>query len=579
MPPATSSWLWPLIEIVDSTTLKVVWDRLVGICHDASATMERTTFSPVVREGHDYCCSLIDAKGRQVAVPADTPPSFTGTLPITVRHFLDRFPLQDLEPGDSIITNDPWIGTGHLNDLNVSTPVFDRQGKVVAMATSVAHMTDVGGSSVLNRGLTRDLHEEGLRIPVCKVVRGGKLNDELIEILSANVRMPDACVGDLMGMLAANRTMTTRLLELLDDAEITDFESLAEQIYARSERAMREAVAVLPSGQHRGTATVDGPGFDLTIEALVEINDGRVRVDYTGSTLQRDDSALNVAMNYTYAQTVFALKLLLEPRLPGNDGSLRPFQVFAPAGSILNSRWPAAGYTRQYGGHVIHAAIFSALEKLLPDRVWAHSGSAPSAGESLAGRRPDGSTYVSVLFLSCGGTGAMPEKDGESCYFPSNVYSTSIESAELQVPILFEEKAIIQDSGGIGAFRGGLGSRWTLVNIGTSTLLYSGMAGRLNHPAEGLLGGGPGHPNRLFVNGQREKRGWGRWALEPGDSFTKESPGGGGLGNPLFRSPDLVVEDVLEGYVSSERAVADYGVIVENGQLRGFSEARRSLQG
>jgi len=174
----------------DPITLKIAWDRMIAICHDAAATMVRTTFSPVVREGNDYCCSLIDPRGRQLAEPLHTLPSFTGTLPFTVRHFLKRFPLDELRPGDSILTNDPWLGTGQLNDFNVTTPVFDRSGAVIAMASSTAHITDIGGSASVF-GTARDVHEEGLRVPITRVVRAGELNEELIDLIRANVRMPD----------------------------------------------------------------------------------------------------------------------------------------------------------------------------------------------------------------------------------------------------------------------------------------------------------------------------------------------------------------------------------------------------
>jgi len=560
----------------DPITLKVVWDRLVAICQDAGATMVRTTFSPVVREGNDYCCSLIDTRGRQLAEPLHTLPSFTGTLPFTVRHFLAKYPGSQLRPGDSIVTNDSWLGTGHLNDFNVATPVFTSEGNLVAMASCTAHMTDIGGS--INYGATRDVHEEGLRIPISKIVRGGNLNTELIELIRFNVRTPDECEGDLTGMLAANATMANRLLELIHDENIKDFPAVADEIIRRSEEGMRDAIEKLPAGRYEGSATFDGAGFPVTIKVAVEIDGTDVRVDYSGTSPQDNSSSLNVAMNYTYAFTVYPLKLLIYPRLPTNHGCLRPFSISAPSGSILNSEWPAAGFCRNYTGHMIHAAIFTALEKVVPDRIWGHSGSAPQGPDGVTGRRENGRPFVQLFFAGSGGTGAMPAKDGECCYFPTNARGTSVETTELSAPVLFEEKTLIADSAGPGKYRGGLGTRWTIRNIGSDPIMYTGQVGRMNYPALGLLGGSSGRPNRLFLNDQPEGRGWGRWYLQPGERLTKESAGGGGLHHPYSREKESVLMDVLEGYVSVESAREQYGVVIEDGQIHGITPGRQSLQ-
>ena len=559
----------------DPVALRVTWDRLISICENAAATMVRTTFSPIVREGNDYCCSLLDAQGRQLAEPPHTLPSFTGTLPFTVRHFLRRYPAEQLVPGDSLITNDSWLGTGHLNDFNVATPVFDSRGKVIAFASCTAHMTDIGGS--INFGANREILEEGLRVPICKVARAGQLNDDLIELIRYNVRLPDECIGDLLGMLAANRTMGDRLHELIDDQSISDFDLLAKAVLERSEMAMRAAIEELPEGQATGAATFDGVGKPVEVRATVRVAGGVVEVDYAGSSPADTESSLNVATNYTYAYTVYPLKLLVHPRLPSNDGCLRFFRVSAPEGSILNSRWPAAGFARHHVGHMLHAALFSAFAQLIPDRVWGHSGSASSGLESLSGTNSGGQPFVHTFFIGGGGTGAMPAKDGECCYFPSNMRATSVETSEALVPVLFERKELICDSAGPGRHRGGLGVRWTVRNIDSKPMRYSAMTARINHPAEGLLGGLPGRRNRLFIKDEEVDRGWGRWELEPGQTVTKESAGGGGLGSPLSREVGLVIADVRDGLVSEAQAEATYGLKIRDGALVAESPARTEV--
>jgi N-methylhydantoinase B len=555
----------------DPITFRILWDRLIAITQDASATMERATFSPIVREGNDYACSLLDIHGRALAEPPHTNPAFTGTLPITVRHMLRSYPISELEPGDSIVTNDIWLGTGHLNDFNIATPIFDTSGRAVAIAASTAHISDIGGT--INFGVARDVHEEGLRLPVTKIVRAGRLNEELLDFIRFNVRVPDEVMGDLTGMLAANRTMGDRLLELIEEIEIRDFTALSGEIHRRSEQAMRDAIIELPSGRYHGDVTFDGAGFPITIVVTVEISGGEIRVDFAGTSPQNLSTSLNVAMNYTYCFTVYPLKFLIHPRLPCNDGYLRLFKISAPPGSILNSQYPAAGCSRHYVGHMIHAAVFSALKGPLRDRIWGHSGSAPTGIEHLSGIRPDGRPFVH-LFFHVAGTGACPAKDGEICWFPSNGRCTGVETTEHLAPVIFERKEIILDSAGPGKYRGGLGSRWTIKNIGRQPVLFGTFVGRLNYPAKGLLGGGDGCPNRLYLNDEQVTRGWGIWELQSGDSFTKELPGGGGLHSPLLRDPGLVLEDVLEGYVSAERAREDYGVIIENGTIVGYTTAR-----
>jgi N-methylhydantoinase B len=556
----------------DAVELKVLWDRLIAITQDAGATMVRTTFSPIVQEGNDYCCSLIDLNGRQLAEPPHTIPSFTGTLPFTVRHFLRRFPLITLKPGDSLITNDSWLGTGHLNDFNVATPVFDRHGRLMAIAACTAHMTDIGGS--INYGATRDIHEEGLRLPMMKIADEGRLNNELIELIAFNVRLPEACLGDLTGMLAANKTMADRLIEMIEDEGIGDFASVSDDIQQRSEEAMRTAIADIPSGHYEGQVTFDSAGFPVQICAAVDIDKRSVRVNFDGTSRQIRDTSINVVMNYTYAFTVYPLKLLINPRLATNDGCLRPLEVTAPVGSILNSTWPAGGFSRNYVGHMIHAALFSALEGVLPERVWGHSGSAPTGPDCVMGVRRDGRPFVQLFFAGSGGTGAMPDKDGETCNFPTNARATSVEVTEAAAPILFERRDLLTDSGGPGKHRGGLGSAWTIRNIGSENITYTGQVGRINYPALGLLGGGDGRPNRLFHKGEPEERGWGRWDLRPGDSFRKEGAGGGGLGSPFLRDPAKVLDDVREGHVSEREARETYGVIIQDDRIVGPTKQR-----
>jgi N-methylhydantoinase B len=412
-----------------------------------------------------------------------------------------------------------------------------------------------------------------------KIVSEGHLNKELAELIAFNVRLPEECMGDLTGMLAANKTMADRLLEMIDDEGIQDFSGVSDEIHRRSEEAMRGAIDEIPTGHYEGQVTFDSAGFPVQICVAVDVADRAVRVNFAGTSRQIRDTSINVVMNYTYAFTVYPLKLLVNPRLATNDGCLRPLEITAPTGSILNSTWPAGGFSRNYVGHMIHAALFSALEGVLPDRIWGHSGSAPTGPDCVMGIRKDGRPFVHLFFAGSGGTGAMPHKDGETCNFPTNARATSVELTEAAAPILFERRELIMDSAGAGTHRGGLASAWTIRNVGSDSITYTGQVGRINYPALGLLGGEDGRPNRLYYNGEPEERGWGRWELRPGESFRKEGAGGGGLGSPLLRDPAKVLEDVLEGSVSQDEARETYGVLIQSDRVVGATTQRQRLSG
>ncbi len=539
----------------DPVTLKVVWDRLISISEEMGATLVRTAFSTVVRESADYACVLLDPKGNSLAQPRPSIPAFIGTMPATVRHFLAKFPAEALRPGDGLITNDPWLGTGHVPDMTIATPVFNKAGRLVAFAGSIAHMPDIGGT--INYGATRSVFEEGIRIPIAKLVKAGELNQELMEIIRTNVRVPDQVTGDLMSMLSANWVGAARLLELMEDEGVDDLTALAEEIHSRSEATMRAAIRTVPEGTYRGSAEGDALGRSFRFTLAVHIRDGSVHVDAEQVTEQLMDCSFNSAICYTYAFTVYPLKCLLHPHVPNNEGCFRPFTVTAPPGSILNAVPPAAVEKRNRVGHFLHAAIFEALAPVLPERVMGVSGSAPTTLENFSWLDERGRPGAIIVSLS-GGSGACPSKDGEVAMFPSNLTNTPAELIESIAPLLVEAKELICDSGGPGRYRGGLGQRFRVRNISGKPLSHSFVVNRLTHPAQGLLGGGAGSLNRVLLNGRPHPQPYGRWTLEPDDVVTMEYPGGGGLHPPVERDRAKVLEDLQNGFISADSAAQDY---------------------
>ncbi|RLM26378.1 hydantoinase [Brenneria alni] len=542
----------------DPISLRITWDRLVSISEEAATTLVNMAFSSIIREVGDYSCLLMDAKGNSLAQPKTSVPVFIGTLPATVRHLLAKYPAETLKPGDSLITNDPWLGTGHLNDVTIVTPVF-RSGRLVAFTGSAAHMSDIGGS--LNMGSSRDMYEEGFLIPPSKLMIAGQVNQQLMDLLLANVRAPDQVEGDLHAMLAANQIGADGLLNLMNDLRLSSVEPLAEKIHALTDNAMRKAIEAVPDGRYEATVDIGDYEGDIHLHVAVIVNGSSIVIDYTGSSAESMFGS-NCPMSFTYAYSVYPLKCLLEPHLPNNEGCFRAIRVTAPEGSIANARPPRAVEMRNRVGHMAHAAIFSALSEVMPERVMGHSGSAPVTCDVFAGQFNDGHRFVESLCVN-GGTGARPAADGIVTGFPGNMSSTPIELIESTTPLLFLEKAIVPDSGGAGRYRGGVAQRMVIRNTSNYPLSHSMFYSRQKHPAEGVLGGKAGAPNFIALNGRQLEKPVGRHDVMPGGEVTIQMPGGGGKMPTTERAKADILFDLREGYITKEGALRDYGVGAE----------------
>ncbi|MEZ4524110.1 MAG: hydantoinase B/oxoprolinase family protein [Thermomicrobiales bacterium] len=451
-------------------------------------------------------------------------PSFIGTLPITVRHFLQRFPRATLEPGDILTTNDPWLATGHLPDLTLVMPIF-RNGEIVAIAASVAHLPDIGGR--IRSADARTIFEEGLQIPPTKLFRAGQPNELLFEMLRQNTRVPDQVVGDVMAQVAANELTSRRLLGLMDELD-DDLSNLAATIHRQSEAVMRERISLIPDGEYHGEVHPDGFEQPLTIKLAIRIAGDEIICDYDGTSKQVD-IALNSVSNYTFAYTAYPLKCLTSPEIPNNEGSFNPITVTAPEGTILNPRYPAPVGGRAMIGHFLSAAVFQALAPVIPDASQAPSGS-PLWCLNLAGEHRQ--RQFAVAFFLNGGQGASTGQDGISCLsFPSNVSNTPIEVMETLAPVRIERKQFRPGSGGSGARQGGDGQDLAFRSTADQPITAAFLADRLREGPAGILGGGPGATGRVTVNGDEinPKR---QYQLQPGDLLTLSTPGGGGFGDP-----------------------------------------------
>lgn len=542
----------------DPVTLKMMWDRLIAVVDEADTALGRMAFSTVVREAHDYVTVLLDASGRSIAQCTYSIPSFIGTLPTTARHILARIPPDTLQPGDVVITNDPWLGTGHLPDITMISPIF-YQNRLIAFAGNVAHMPDIGGRAF--SADAREVFEEGLRLPPMFLYRAGQPATELFSIIRYNVRVPEQVFGDLEAGRSANEVMARRLAEFLKDYRLPDLQELGEEMFARSENNMREKIAALPDGEYRNALIMDGFDQPLKINTKVVIKGDQIEVDYTGSSPQID-RAMNSVHNYTYAYTVYPLKCILDPDTPNNEGSFRPLTISAPEGSFLNPRLPAAVNGRHLVGHLLSFAIYGALKDIVPERILADGGCAPSWVLVLNGQHENGQAFSSFMFFA-GGQGARDGMDGPaSLHFPTNISSVPAEHMEATCPVRIEFREQIPDSGGGGKWRGGNGVRLVLRSLATGPCAVTLQCERIHHPPKGLFGGHDGAAGRAMLNGRPVDRPKEQFILHPNDVLMLDLPGGAGYGNPLERNPESVLADVRAGTVSEKSAKEVYGIFL-----------------
>ena len=540
----------------DPITLEILWNRLIAIADEAAATLVRTSFSTILRESNDYACSILDSRGYSLADNTQSIPSFVGTLPRTCRSILERIPAASLEPGDVLITNDPWLATGHLPDITMLAPVFHR-GVLVAFAGMIGHMPDIGGT--IWSADAQEVFEEGLRVPPCKLMRRGLVNPDVYDFLEANVRVPGQVWGDLQALMAAGETSARRLREFLDDNRLAELTALADEIQTRAEASMREAIRAVADGVYAYTLESDGYDEPLRICTTVTIRGDDVAVDYAGTSAQIN-RGLNCVLNYTYAYTCYPLKCALDPFTPKNEGSFRPFRITAPEGSLLNPRFPAPVNARQITGHLISCAIFGALAPALPRQIIADSGSAPTCRAVFSGRLPSGEKFSFILFAN-GGMGARPTRDGLSTTpFPTNATCASIEVMENLAPLIVWRKELLADSGGPGTWRGGLGQEIVMEVVSSDPLAVSLISDRRDHPALGFFGGHAGAPVRITLNEGQFIHPKARSTLKPGDRLTMRYAGGGGYGPPEGRSREAVAADLRNGYITESAARDVYGL-------------------
>ncbi len=545
--------------------LEVLWNRLLSVANEQQTTLVRTAFSTIVRESLDLACGIFDTRGYMIAQSMTGTPGHINPMATGAIHLLKAYPAETLQPGDVLVTNDPWQTAGQVNDFTVLTPVF-RQDRIVAYFSNCCHSPDIGGRILSAEA--REVFEEGLQVPITRLFHAGQPNEELIKIIRVNVRTPDETVGDLYAQAASNAVGARSLLEMMDEYELATIDPLADEIIARSERAMRQGIAAIPNGRYEHETWSDGFEKPIRIRVAVTVDDEDIHIDFAGSSPQ-SERGINVVLNYTRGYASFAMKAAISPEVPHNEGAFRPVHITAPEGSILNCRRPAAVASRHLVGHFLPSAIFGALAQVIPDRVLAE-GADPIWMSVWRAQPEDGQRPCNFTLFMLGGTGARPGHDGLSTTgFPSGVGGVPTEVFESQTPLWQKHRRLRADSGGAGKFRGGLGQDVLVANRTPTQWSVSGMVDRTKYPAQGLMGGCPGRAGQFLMNDLPASPKTILW-LDPDDEVHLRPPGGGGYGDPFQRDPESVLQDVVQGYVTLAAAQEQYGVVIH---FRGAADA------
>ena len=536
----------------DAVSLGILWDRLVSIADEIVSTLVRTSFSTIVSESYDLTVVVLDRDGRLMAQGSYSVPVFIGTAPRTLRYMLEKFPPETLRPGDVICTNDPWMGTGHLFDINVMRPVF-RNEEIAGYTMSITHLPDIGGMGF--GAAASEIFHEGLRLPICKLVREGEPDPFILELVRTNVRTPDATVGDLMANVTCNEVGGRQLLEFMDEYDIDDLTALSEAIRGQSERAMREKIGEIRNGTYENRILIEAIDDPIPLACRIEVQDEEVLIDFdgTGGCVRR---GINVPFCYTNAMSLYSIKCITIPTLPNNEGATRPVRVTAPEGCLLNAQPPFPTGGRHAIGHFVPGLLFGALADAASDKIQADNGMMDLL--TIQATHPDGRPVSTICFVS-GGFGALQGQDGRDCLpGPSNMAAVPVEVWETITGMTVVSKRLTPDSGGPGAFRGGVGQEIVLRNDTGQPMTVLSMGNRTDFAPPGYLGGRSGGLRGHRINGETIHP-KGAHPLAPGDEIALVQAGGGGIGDPENRAADAIARDIALGFVTPEGAARDYG--------------------
>lgn len=532
---------------------QIQWNRLIAVVEEQAQTMIRTAFSTTVREAGDLSAGIFDSQGRMLAQAVTGTPGHVNTMMESVGHFLDKFPADSMNPGDHYITNDPWFGSGHLHDLTVVTPAFHR-GKRVGFFANTAHVTDIGGLGMGPQG--RSVFEEGLYIPIVRCFDRGTANETLFDFVRAGSRTPVEVEGDIYSMCACNDDAIKRLSEMLDEFRMEGIDELAAYIFESSLRATWAEIGKLPRGTFVSELRSDGYEAPVTLKASMKVSSDRIEVDFAG-TSGLSGRGINVPPAYARAYACFGIKCVVGPEIPNNWASLTPFHIHIPERCILNAPRPFGVSARHIVGQLLPDLMMGCLHQAVPERVTAEGSSCVWNTPLRGGVQVSGGTSelqdFEVMTFNSGGMGARLTRDGlNGTAFPSGVRTMPVEATENFAPVIFWKKELRPDSGGAGRTRGGLGQ---IIEIGAKNEAEFGVNAifdRVDNPPRGRQGGQVGAAGWVGLAGGHDRtlQAKGFQVIPKGEHLLLLLPGGGGMGDPSERDPELTRSDVANGLVS-----------------------------
>ncbi|NSY41020.1 hydantoinase B/oxoprolinase family protein [Leisingera sp. ANG59] len=551
---------------LDPISLEITWSGLKSITDECFLTLMRSAFSTNVKERHDHSTAIADAQGRLIVQAEQALPIHLASMGGLVRHIVERYG-DTIAPGDMFIGNDPHVAGGtHLPDINMAMPVFDG-ARLVGFVANIVHHADVGGAAVgsMSGGLN-EIYKEGLRIPIVRLYRKGEVQDDILRLLLLNMRLPDERRGDLNAQIAACKLGVGRLSDMVARHGADYICRAFDEIIQRTKMRMQSAISSLPDGTYAYEDVMDDDGLgteDILIKLEIRKAGEAIAFDFTGSDPQMPGN-FNLTLNGTQSAVCYSLKALLDPDVPNNHGVIDSVEIIAPEGSVVNCVPPAAVALRLNTSQRLVDVILGAFAEVLPERV---IGAANGANTSavFAGINPEtGQQYVYLETLGGGMGGRMTKdgKDGVQVHI-TNTSNLPVEAIEMEYPLRVEEYALIEDSGGAGKHRGGMGIRRSIRPIGHECE-FNGVGERFRHAPWGVLGGQAGAPGRFFL---RDNDGSERSLppkascirVPPSTAAVIETPGAGGYGDPKDRTEDLREEDRRSGKFSETYLKDAYG--------------------
>ena len=543
---------------IDIISLEITWNNLKSIADESYITLMKSAFSTNIKERHDHSTAITNSKGKLIAQAENALPAHLASMGGLIQHVIDEYG-ENIFEGDIFISNDPHVAGGtHLPDINMAMPIFSKN-QLMGFVANIVHHADVGGAAVgsMSGGLN-EIYKEGLRIPLVRLYNKGKIVNDVFRLLLLNMRLSDERKGDLNAQISSCRLGVKRVKELISKHDEVYLNNTFEEILKRSKIRMQAAISKIPDGDYSFTDYMDDDGLNtknIKISVTIKKKGKKILFDFS-DTDEQVEGNFNLTFNATQSSVCYSLKALLDPDLPNNSGIFDAIEIKIPKGSLLNCLSPASVALRLNTCQRVVDVVLGAFIEILPKKI---TGAANGANTSavFAGINPNnGQRYVYLETLG-GGMGGRYSKDGKDGVqvHLTNTSNLPVEAIEMEYPLRVEEYSFVENSGGAGKYRGGLGIRRIIRPI-AHKCEFSGVGERFKHSPWGVFGGKPGKPGKFFIkhkNGKITKlssKSSGIYTTEK-DAIIMETPGAGGYGDPKKRSKENLLKDKISGKFSN----------------------------